>query len=720
MLFQGQSIACKMRGDGIAELCFDLKDESVNKLNRLTMGELDEALAALEREKSVRGLLVTSGKPAFIVGADINEFLPIFQHPEEEIVAWLREAQAVADRLEDLPYPSVAAVGGYALGGGLEVAMAATYRVLSSKAVVGQPEVKLGLIPGFGGTVRLPRLIGADNAIELIASGRDVKAEEALKLRLAQAVVPPEKLEEAALTLLRQAMAGERWKRMVKTKTEPILLNGIERIMAFTTAKGFVAQQAGPNYPAPVAAVEVMEKAAADGRDDALQKEAEAFARLAKTPEAESLIGLFHADQFMKKKSKTQSAKAHEIGQAAVLGAGIMGGGIAYQSASRGVPVLMKDIRAEAVEQGMGEAARLLNRQVERGRITTEQLAHTLGAIRGTLSYGDFGEAAVVVEAVVENPTVKKKVLAEAEAAVGKNTIIATNTSTIPIDTLAGALKRPKQFCGMHFFNPVHRMPLVEVIRGKQSSEATIATVVAYALKMGKTPIVVNDCPGFLVNRVLAPYMLAFQTLVTEGAPIELIDKTMEKFGWPMGPAYLTDVVGIDTARHAGEVMRKAFGGKAFGKKAAAAGPGPVELLYEAGYYGQKNGKGFYTYTDDRRGRPQKSFDPAVLDLLKPCITGGSENISGEEIVERMMIPMVIEASRCLSESIVDTPTEVDVSMIFGLGFPPFRGGLLRYADRVGVSGLVGAAEKYEQVGPIYRPSDRMKELAGAGKGFYD
>ena len=437
MLFHGKSVTCRMKDEGIAEIRFDLQGESVNKLNRLTLTELDQALQALEQEKSARGLLVTSGKGVFIVGADINEFMPMFELPEQEILGWLREAQAVGSRLEDLPYPSVAAVNGIALGGGLEVAMAATYRVLSTAAVMGQPEVKLGLIPGFGGTVRLPRLIGADNAIELIASGRDVKPDEALKLKLAEAVVAPEKLEEAALHMLRRAMAGDGWKRDVQRKVSPVLLNGIERIMVFTTSKGFVGQQAGGNYPAPVAAVELMETSATDERDAALEKEAVAFAALAKTPEAANLVSLFHADQFMKKKSKTQTAAAREIKTAAVLGAGIMGGGIAYQSATKGVPIIMKDIREEAVQQGMGEAARLLNGQVGRGRITTEQMGQSMAAIQGTLSYGDFEHVDIVVEAVVENSKVKKQVLAEAEAAASEQAVIASNTSTIPIDELA-------------------------------------------------------------------------------------------------------------------------------------------------------------------------------------------------------------------------------------------------------------------------------------------
>ena len=715
MHFDGRAIQLLLKEPGFVELRFDLKGESVNKFNQLTLGELNDCLGLLEHTKDLKGLIVTSGKSGFIVGADINEFLPMFKKSESELTGWIGKAQAVFNRLEDLPFPSVAAINGYALGGGLEAAMAATYRVASTAAVVGQPEVKLGIIPGFGGTVRLPRLIGVDKAIDLIASGREVKADEALKLRLISAVVPPERLEAAALGLVKREAAGQRWKAVRDEKKAPVKLNGIERLMAFNVSKAFVAAQAGRNYPAPLEAIKAMESAAHEGREPALLAEAKAFARMARSEQAAALIGIFHADQFLKKKSKQQSAGAREVKSVAVLGAGIMGGGIAYQSASRGVPVLLKDIKPEAIAAGYGEAARLLDRQVERGRITRADMARALSAIQATFSYGDFGTVDIAVEAVVENPNVKQAVLAETERALSERAVLASNTSTIPIDTLAGVLKRPERFCGMHFFNPVHRMPLVEVIRGKASSDETVATVVAYALKLGKTPIVVRDCPGFLVNRVLSPYMLAFQMLVSEGAPIETVDQAMERWGWPMGPATLSDVVGLDTAFHAGQVMAQAFPDRIPGDSAKT----PTGLLFAAGYFGQKNGKGYYRYEKDKRGREQKMFDPAVLQVLKPGLRGGSEKIEPEGIVARMMLPMVIEASRCLEAGIVDTPTELDLSMVMGLGFPPFRGGLLRYADAVKPEGLMKLCDTYGALGPLYAPTQQMKDNAKAGKGFY-
>ncbi len=714
MLFQGKAVTLQLREPGVAELCFDLQGESVNKLNQVTLTDVEQAVAVLEKQSGLKGLLVTSAKPVFIVGADINEFLPMFKQPEAMVAGWLDHAQKIGNRLEDLPFPSVAVLNGHALGGGLEVAMCCTYRVASTGANLGQPEVKLGLIPGFGGTVRLPRLIGIDNAVDIIASGRDVKPAEALKLRLVQAVVAPDKLMAAAMAMLKRAWLDDKWKRDVAMKKDPVLHNGIERIMAYTVDKGFVAQQAGKHYPAPVAAVTVMEQGSHLSRDEALRKEAEAFAKLGKTPEAEALIGLFFADQTIKKLSKQQTEKAKEVKLAAVLGAGIMGGGIAYQSASRGVPILMKDIKAEALQAGVNEAARLLSQQVERGRITRDQMAQSIGSIQAILSYGDFGTVDIVVEAVVENPKVKAAVLAEVEAAVKPGTVIATNTSTISVDLLAKALKKQDRFCGMHFFNPVHRMPLVEVIQGKKSSKQALATVTAYALKLGKTPILVKDGPGFLVNRILFPYLFAFQLLVIEGVPIEKIDKTMEGYGWPMGPAYLSDVVGLDTGHHAAEVMAEGFA-----DRMGMPSPAPGDLLYKAGYFGQKNGKGYYSYAPDAKGRPKKAFDPAVLKLLAPSIKGGGENMSGEEIIERMMIPMVNEASRCLEAEIVGSPTELDMALIMGLGFPPFRGGLLRYADKIGVGDLATRGESYRKISPLYGPTQQMQGLAKKGKGFY-
>ena len=485
-------------------------------------------------------------------------------------------------------------------------------------------------------------------------------------------------------------------------------------MMCFATAKGFIAGQAGPHYPAPVEVVKIMEKGASKGRDGALKNEAKGFAKLAKTTVADSLIGLFLNDQLLKKKLKDHKSRAQNVEKAAVLGAGIMGGGIAYQSASKKIPILMKDINDGALELGMNEATKLLEKQVKRKKITAGDLGKTLSSIRPTLSYGDFGDVNLVVEAVVENEGIKKSVLKELEGQVSPDTVLTSNTSSISITRLAEGLERPENFCGMHFFNPVHRMPLVEVIRGAQSSPEAISTTVQYAARLGKTPIVVGDCPGFLVNRVLFPYFAGFQFFGQRGVDFRRIDRLLEKFGWPMGPAYLLDVVGIDTAHHVGEVLADGFPDRMkFDVRSS------LDALYEAGRYGQKNNQGYYNYALDKKGKPKKSNAEEVDGILAPIQTGDQREISDDEIIERMMIPMVIETARCLEEGIVDTPNEADMGLIFGIGFPPFHGGALKYADRMSLRTFCDLAAKYSAYGRLYEPTPKMIQMAEEGTCFY-
>ncbi|MBS4149035.1 fatty acid oxidation complex subunit alpha FadB [Pseudomonadota bacterium DY0742] len=714
MIYEGKAITVKALESGIVELNFDLKGESVNKFNRLTLNDLRQAVDAIKADASVKGVVVTSGKDVFIVGADITEFVDNFKLPDEELVAGNLEANKIFNDFEDLGVPTVVAINGIALGGGFEMCMAADYRVMSTAAKVGLPEVKLGIYPGFGGTVRLPRLIGVDNAVEWIASGKENRAEDALKVHAVDAVVAPEKLQEAALDLVKRAISGELdYKAKRQPKLDKLKLNAIEQMMAFETTKAFVAGQAGPNYPAPVEAIKSIQKAANFGRDKALEVEAAGFVKLAKTSVAESLIGLFLNDQELKKKAKAYDKQARDVKLAAVLGAGIMGGGIAYQSAVKGTPILMKDIREEGIQMGLDEASKLLGKRVEKGRLTADKMAQALNAIRPTMSYGDFGNVDIVVEAVVENPKVKHAVLAEVEGHVREDAIIASNTSTISISYLAQALKRPENFCGMHFFNPVHMMPLVEVIRGEKTSETAIATTVAYAKKMGKSPVVVNDCPGFLVNRVLFPYFGGFARAIAHGVDFARADKVMEKFGWPMGPAYLMDVVGMDTGHHGRDVMAEGFPDRMKDDTRTA-----VDVMYDANRLGQKNGKGFYAYEMDKKGKPKKVVDPEAYELLKPVVAETRE-LSDEDIINYMMIPLCLETVRCLEDGIVETAAEADMGLIYGIGFPPFRGGALRYIDSIGVAEFVAMADKYADLGPLYHPTAKLREMAANGQRFY-
>jgi 3-hydroxyacyl-CoA dehydrogenase/enoyl-CoA hydratase/3-hydroxybutyryl-CoA epimerase/enoyl-CoA isomerase len=717
MRFEGQSIQCSMLDGGIAEVRFDLQGDSVNKFNKATLAELGQVLALVKAEPGVKGLLASSGKDCFIVGADVTEFIGYFKNPEDQLIAWIMEVHKLFCTVEDFDFPTVTAINGFALGGGLEFALSTSYRVMSSEARIGLPETKLGIFPGWGGTVRLSRLAGADNAIEWIAGGEQYGADVALKTGVVDAVVAPDKVREAALNLLAQAIEGKRdWKARRLEKISPLKLNPTETMMAFETAKGFVAGKAGPNYPSPVAAITAMQQGAGRAREDALKMEAAAFARMAKTPTAFNLVTIFLGDQFVGKVAKKMAKTAPRVESAAVLGAGIMGGGIAYQSASRGIPIVMKDIQEKAIALGLSEAQKLLASRVEKGRMSAREMAEVLTRIRPTLGFGDFKDVDLVVEAVVESEKVKKSVLAEVEGQVKETAILASNTSTISITRLAEGLKRPESFCGMHFFNPVHRMPLVEVIRGAKSSENAVAATVGYALAMGKTPIVVGDCPGFLVNRVLFPYFAGFMMLVEEGVDFQKIDKVMEKFGWPMGPAYLLDVVGIDTGHHAGAVMAQGFP-----DRMAARGRTAIQVMFEAQRFGQKNGKGFYAYAPDKKGVPRKTEDPAAKDLLAPLVgKDSSGSITDQDIVDRMMLPLLIECSRCLEDGIVGTPVEVDIALVYGLGFPPFRGGAFRWADAVGLPALCEKAGKFASLGKLYEPTTRMLELARAGATYHE
>ena len=711
MLYSGPAFSATALGDGIVELKFDLAGESVNKLNQVALRDLDAATQAIAKAPDVKGVILTSGKSVFIVGADITEFGGMFAAGEAAVAAAVLETNRMLSRFEDLPVPTVVAINGVCLGGGLEVALSCDYRVMSTAASVGFPEVKLGIFPGFGGSVRMPRVIGVDNAIEWICTGNDRKADAALKDGAVDAVVAPEQLRDAALAMVREAIAGKLdWKAKRAEKLAPVKLNPMESMMAFTSAMGFVAGKAGPNYPAPMLAIRSMQESSTKGRDDALAIEAKYFAKAAMTPQANALVGLFLADQAVKKASGGWAKKsAKEIKQAAVLGAGIMGGGIAYQSAVKGTPIIMKDIRSEALDLGMNEAGKLLAKQVEKGKLKPEQMGATLSKIRPTLNYGDFKEVDIVIEAVVENPKVKKAVFAELEDLVREDTIIASNTSTISISFLAEGLKRPANFVGMHFFNPVHMMPLVEVIRGKQSSDAAVAATVALATKMGKTPIVVNDCPGFMVNRVLFPYFAGFHMLLRDGADFQAVDKAMEKFGWPMGPAYLMDVVGMDTGVHAAAVMAEGFPDRMTPDFKST-----TEVLVGLKRYGQKTGKGYYSYAPDKKGKPKKSVDPETYELIKGVVAERRE-FTPEEIVERCMIPMVNEVARCLEDGIVASPAEADMSLIYGIGFPPFRGGACRYVDQMGAAKYVEMAGKYASLGKLYEPPKLLVDLASSG-----
>ena len=715
MIYESDALTLRRHDDGILELHFDLRGESVNKFNQLTVECLTAALDALDKEQDVRGLLVTSGKGVFIVGADITEFTGLFAAAADDLKGFTAHNNVNFNRLAALPYPTVAVINGFAMGGGLEICLACDFRVMSSDAKIGLPESKLGILPGWGGTVRLPRIIGVDEAVMWMATGQEQRADAALKAGAVDAVAAPDKLRDVALATLAQAVSGKLdYAKRRAAKHSPLPLNDTEAMMAFFTIKAMVGQQAGRHYPAPVKIVDVIEKARGMGLEDALAVEAEGFAELAATPVATALVGVFLNDQLLSKKAKQWEKKASRgVARAAVLGAGIMGGGIAYQSALKGVPIRMKDINQAGIDLGLSEASKLLSKRVARGRMTPDAMGAVLNAIDPQLSYEGFDDVDIVVEAVVENPKVKHAVLAETEKQIREDAILASNTSTISIDFLAEALQRPENFCGMHFFNPVHAMPLVEVIRGEKTSDEAIARTVAYANRMGKKAVVVNNCPGFLVNRVLFPYFDGFSKLLRDGADFQAVDKVMEKWGWPMGPAYLSDVVGIDTGVHAAGVMAEGFPDRMKMDFKTA-----TEVMFENDRLGQKNGKGFYAYAPDKRGKPTKTVDETTYQLLAP-VTAERREFERDDIVFRMMLPMCTELARCLEEGIVGSAAEADLALLYGIGFPPFRGGVFRWMDTVGMAAIAEQSARFADLGKAYELTDGMRKHLADGTTYY-
>jgi 3-hydroxyacyl-CoA dehydrogenase/enoyl-CoA hydratase/3-hydroxybutyryl-CoA epimerase/enoyl-CoA isomerase len=714
MIFEGQAIKVAVDDAGVATVTLDLVGESVNKFNSLTLNELAEAVTALKHIDDLQGVIFSSAKDVFVVGADITEFTTWFKLEDDDLADKLRHAHSIFNDISNLSCPTVAAINGIALGGGMELVLACDYRVMADSAKIGLPETQLGIYPGWGGTVRLPRLIGVDNACEWICGGAQKRSEEAFKDGAVDAVVPAAKVKESARHLIQQVLDGKlNYHARRDELRAPMVFTPIEKMMIFESVRGVVGAKAGKHYPAPLEAIKTIEKGISQNMDKALETEIKGFIKLAKGPVAKSLVNLFLSDQQIKKTAGKYAKNATPVKQAAVLGAGIMGGGVAYQSASKGTPIIMKDIRSEALALGLSEANKLFNGQVERGKLTTDQAFNAMNGIVPALSYGEFEHVDLVVEAVVENVKIKKSVLAEVETKIADDAILTSNTSTISITELAKDLKRPENFCGMHFFNPVHRMPLVEVIRGEKTSDAAIAKTVAYAQAMGKTPVVVNDCPGFLVNRVLFPYFAGFSLMMQEGADFQVVDKTMERFGWPMGPAYLLDVVGIDTAFHADQVMAEGFP-----DRMKHEGKNAVDRLFELERFGQKNGKGFYTYEPDRKGKPKKIFNADINDLLAPVITSHSE-LTEDDIVARMMIPLCIETVRCLEENIVASAAEADMGLIYGIGFPPYLGGALHYLDQMGLQAFCDLADKYSHLGKLYEPTAKMRDMAKNNDTYY-
>jgi 3-hydroxyacyl-CoA dehydrogenase / enoyl-CoA hydratase / 3-hydroxybutyryl-CoA epimerase len=689
--------------NGVLVLTLDVPGEKLNTLGKAMLQEFELILSEAEADRSLKAIVIRSGKPDnFMAGADIKEFLSIKSALEGESLS--RTGQALLDRLENLPVPAVAAIHGACLGGGLEMALACRYRVASDdpKTVLGFPEVLLGLLPGAGGSQRAPRLVGLATSLDLILTGRNLKASRALRAGLVDDVVPaPLLLQVAKKAALDLAEGRLRPHHRGITLGERLL-----RPIIFRKARKSVLAKTGGHYPAPLAAIEAVEKGTATTLAEGLKIEAKKFGELAVTDVSRALVSVFFATQEIKKDTGVPpGTEPREVKKLAVLGAGLMGAGIAGVAVEAGVPVRLKDATPEALGKGLGYVAEIVEERRKRGSLTRLEAAKRLDRIAPTLDYSGFRRADLVIEAVFEDIDLKRQVLAQTEAAVRDDCVFASNTSSLPIGYIAKGCRRPGQVLGMHFFSPVHKMPLLEVIVTAETSPTATATAVAFGRRLGKHVIVVRDGPGFYTTRALSPYMNEAARLVEEGATVEDVDRAMTSFGFPVGPIALLDEVGIDVGAKVAKILHTAFGDR-------LTPPAAMARVVADGRLGRKNKRGFYTYDGKK-----KRVDASVYKLL-PDPT--RRPVDPRDVQERLVFAFLDEAVLCLQEGILRSPRDGDVGAIFGLGFPPFLGGPFRYLDHLGPRFAVQVLEKLAaRHGERFRPAVMLQNLARDGKSFH-
>lgn len=732
----------------IAVLTLDDPQSSANVLSRHVLDAFEQHLNELDRRQDLAGLVIRSAKPGmFIAGADLKEFVTWLDAPKAEVASYCRRGQQLFGRFAQGNYVTVAAIDGMCVGGGAELAMWCDRRIFTSneKSAYGFPEVKLGLFPGWGGTARTPRMLGLSNAIELVTGGETIDARTAALMGLANDVVPAiplssgERLGEgsstkspspnpshqgseiadallaAAIRMIRAEQASNDFRRDRERWAGPVTISETELGFLGATASAYIQQQTKGHYPAPLAALEVMLGAAGLDVESACQLEAEEFAKLFGSPVNSALLNVFFlTDRNKKATGVAAEAKPRKITSGGVVGAGVMGQGIAAANVKRGIPVALMDADQKALARGvqgvLNEVA--YNKQLKGPDV--KRAVELAPLVNGTTSDVELCHAELIVEAIIEKREAKQRLFARIEPLMDDNTLLCSNTSTIPITQLADGLEHPERFCGLHFFNPVRQMPLVEVIRGRKTSDATIATAAAYARALGKSPIVMNDGPGFLVNRLLLPYMNEAALLLCEGASIKDIERAAKSFGMPMGPFTLYDVVGVDVAVHAGRTMAEAFPDRVV--------PAPiVDQLFKLGRIGQKADKGFFDYATSKGGKPPRGTDSEeVAKLIDGCRSGATRKFSQEELTDRLFLPMLVEATRVLEDKIVTDVRDVDLGLILGIGFPPFRGGLFFWADQIGPPKIVAKLKQYAPLGKRYEPTAMLTRLAESGSRFYD
>lgn len=698
----------------IALVEFDLKGEKVNKLSIEVTKSLGKVVEELKTSSYKAVILISRKKRIFIAGADIEEIKGITN--QEDFSRFVLEAHSILNEWEDLPMMTVAAINGACMGGGLEFALACDFRLASDNkaTVLAVPEVKLGLFPGFGGCIRLPRLIGLQAGLNMILTGQNIKPAKARKMGLVEKVLPQEQFEERVLQWTEQKLKSQTGLKRKEFKAKGFMNKFLESFLGkqlvFFQAKKTLLKQTKGFYPAPEMALVVVKKTyGMKDRKKCLSIERKYFCEVAVSDVSKNLINLFFSMEKVKRRTGVSSSDVpiKSINHVAVLGAGVMGGGIAQLAADKGYLVRMKDISNEALALGFKSARAIWSKKLKRRRITKYDFQQKMNHISGGLDFSGFKNMDVVIEAVVEDMSIKKKVIEQTAKECKKDCIIASNTSSLSINEMAKAHPYPQNFLGMHFFNPVHKMPLVEVIRGEQTSDEAVATIFNLCKKMGKTPVVVKDAPAFLVNRLLLPWMAEALFLLEEGMTIETLDRYYTHgFGLPMGPCRLFDEVGLDVGSKVLKIFRDAMGDR-------IEIPSLGEKMLKSGRLGRKNLKGFYIYEGQKI--------EVDADIYEEQGLPNKDTVSEQDCIRRGIFQMINEASRALIEDkIVETAQEVDLAMIMGTGFPPFRGGLLKYADSIGVDLVVSELEVYATAhGKRFKPSQALIDIANSGSKFY-
>jgi 3-hydroxyacyl-CoA dehydrogenase/enoyl-CoA hydratase/3-hydroxybutyryl-CoA epimerase len=696
--------------DGIATLTLDVPGESVNTFGPSAIAEVTAALDRIAADPAARAVIVRSGKPdSFIAGADINQFL-LFQTPEDGEAA-SRAGHAFLAKVAAFPKPTVVAIHGACLGLGLELALACDYRVASDdpKTQLGLPEIQLGVIPGAGGCNRLPRLIGLRAALDIILAGKSERSAKALRLGMVDEVVPASILEAVARKAA-DRLAGDRRSTRRRGGITRWLLDGnwLGRQFVYRAARRAVVARTRGHYPAPLEAIEVVRTGLERGMEEGLRAEARAFGRLAISPVSRQLVGLFFATTALKKDDGIEGTATADpvrrigpIRRLGILGAGFMGSGIAGTAITTAkVEVRLKDAELARVGKGIRAALETPKGQLTRKRITRFEYQRLAALVSGAADYRGLESADLIIEAVFEDLEVKRQVLAEVEAAIRPDALFASNTSTIPIARIAAGARHPERVLGMHFFSPVDRMPLLEVIPGSATGPDAVATAVRFGRALGKTVIVVADRPGFWVNRILSPYLVEAGHLLGEGIPIEVIDAVMVRWGFPVGPMTLLDEVGIDVAAKGGGVMVEAFGER------LAPSPAIAEMV-AAKRLGRKAGAGFYRYHGGQKGEA----DPDVYRLLGVTPLAQPDR---QAIERRLVYALLNEAARAHGEGVVRRARDGDVGAVFGIGFPPFRGGPLRLIDALGGEAVVSTLEELARAyGSRFAPGEALRERRG-------